>query len=129
MTFALTTGMSKRISTRVKKAGAAVALLSLETALILVLFIIALLAFAYLIRKFMVEHSTGFDQKVFDSLQPYVSERNNKIMLFFTFFGTHTFLIPANLVLIAYFLFIKKHKWFSIKIPVIALSSLGLMFG
>ena len=49
-------------------------------------------------------------------------------MLFFTFLGTHEFLIPANLVLIAYFLFIKKEKWYSIKIPAIALSSLGLMF-
>jgi len=27
-----------------------------------------------------------------------------------------------------YFLFIKKHRWYSIKIPVIALSSLALMF-
>lgn len=50
-------------------------------------------------------------------------------MLFFTFLGTHNFLIPANLLLIAYFLFIKKHKWYSIKIPAIALTSLGLMFG
>lgn len=50
-------------------------------------------------------------------------------MLFFTFLGTHKFLIPANLCLIAYFLFIKRHKWYSIKIPAIALSSLGLMFG
>ena len=49
-------------------------------------------------------------------------------MQFFTFLGTHLFLIPANLMLIAYFLFIKKHKWYSIKIPAIALSSLGLMF-
>jgi membrane-associated phospholipid phosphatase len=57
-----------------------------------------------------------------------VSERNNDIMEVFTFLGTHQFLIPANLSLIAYFLFIKKHKWHSIKIPAIALSSLGLMF-
>ena len=49
-------------------------------------------------------------------------------MLFFTFLGTHNFLIPANLVLIAYFLFIKRHKWYSIKVPAIALTSLALMF-
>ena len=30
--------------------------------------------------------------------------------------------------MIAYFLFIRKHKWYSIKVPAIALSSLGLMF-
>jgi undecaprenyl-diphosphatase len=32
-------------------------------------------------------------------------------------------------VLIAYFLFIKKHRWYSIKVPAIAISSLALMFG
>ena len=57
-----------------------------------------------------------------------MSERNNHIMEFFTFLGTRQFLIPATLLLIAYFIFIKKHKWYSIKIPAIALSSLGLMF-
>ena len=40
----------------------------------------------------------------------------------------HTFLIPANLILVTYFLFIKKHRWYSIKVPVVALSSLLLMF-
>lgn len=46
----------------------------------------------------------------------------------FSFLGAHTFLIPANLTLIAWFLFIKKHRWYSIKVPVIAFSSLLLMF-
>jgi undecaprenyl-diphosphatase len=58
-----------------------------------------------------------------------VSEDNNQVMLFFTYLGRHEFLIPANLILIAYFLFFKKHSWYSIKVPAIALSSLALMFG
>lgn len=33
------------------------------------------------------------------------------------------------MVLIAYFLLVKKNKWYSIKIPAVALSSLALMFG
>lgn len=104
-------------------------LLSAELAVILVLFAVALFALAYLIRKVIVLHQTGFDKSVSAFLGSYVSPRNNDIMLFFTFLGTHRFLIPANLVLIAYFLFIKKHKWYSIKVPAIALSSLALMFG
>ena len=48
-------------------------------------------------------------------------------MDFFTFLGTHYFLIPANLLLALYFL-IKKERWYSIKVPVISLSSLLLMF-
>src|SRR5215203_2041827 len=121
--------MLRHLSRKVKKAWAAIALISLEMLVIIALFITALLSLAYLIRKVIVLQHTGFDESVFSFLQKFVSERNNELMLFFTFLGTHNFLIPANLILIAYFLFIKKHKWYSIKVPAIALTSLGLMFG
>lgn len=121
--------MFRHLSKRVKKAWAAIALLSIEVLVIVALFLTALLAFAYLIRNVIVLQNTGFDQSVFSFLGNYVNERNNDLMLFFTFLGTHKFLIPANLTLIAYFLFIKKHRWYSIKVPAIALTSLGLMFG
>ncbi len=49
-------------------------------------------------------------------------------MLFFTFLGKHQFLIPANILLIFYFLFGTHQNWFSIRVLTIALSSLVLMF-
>ena len=52
---------------------------------------------------------------------------NNNIMTFITFLGTHLFLIPANLILIFYFLLVKKQNWFSIRVITIAISSLVLM--
>jgi undecaprenyl-diphosphatase len=55
--------------------------------------------------------------------------RNNQLMLAITFLGKHQFLIPAHLSLIAYFLFVQKHTWFSIRIASIGLSSLLLMLG
>jgi undecaprenyl-diphosphatase len=121
--------MFKRLSARVKKRWAAIGLLSAEMVLILAVFTVSLFLFAYLIRKVIVLQRTGFDEEVFELLKPFISESNNRLMLFFTFLGTHRFLIPANLLLIAFFLFVKKHKWYSIKVPAIALSSLGLMFG
>jgi len=120
--------MIKRFSAKAKKTTAAIALLSVEMVLILVIFILSLLALAYLIRNVIVLHKTGFDQKVFSYLQRHVSVENNDIMLFFTFLGTHKFLIPANLSLILFFI-LKKHRWYAIKVPAIALSSLALMFG
>jgi undecaprenyl-diphosphatase len=121
--------MFKRFSSKVKKAWASVALLSIEMVLIVAIFLLSLLLFAYLIRRVIVLQRTGFDEHVFSMLQPLISESTNNFMLFVTFLGTHKFLIPANLSLIAYFLFIKRHRWYSIKVPAIALSSLGLMFG
>src|SRR5947209_10497396 len=95
--------------------------------IVLVLFVVALIIFLYTTRKIFVLHKLSFDNKVFSYLKSHVSERNNDIMLFFTFLGSHEFLIPANLLLISYFI-LKKEKWYSIKVPAIALSSLGLMF-
>src|SRR5215204_3165165 len=121
--------MFKKISAKVKKFWAAVALLSLEVLIVLTLFLGSFILFVYMIRRVFFLRNNLFDEKVFAYLQNHVSPENNSIMLFFTFLGKHEFLIPANLILIAYFLFIKKHRWYSIKIPAIALSSLALMFG
>lgn len=121
--------MFKRISARVKKFWAAVALLSLEMFIVLVLFTGSFILFVYMIRRVFFLRNNLFDEKVFTYLNNHVSPENNNLMLFFTFLGKHDFLIPANLILIAYFLFIKKHRWYSIKVPAIALSSLALMFG
>jgi membrane-associated phospholipid phosphatase len=120
--------MITHISRRVKKFWASVALLSVEMIAVLSIFMLSLIAFVYLVRRVFVLGNNAFDQKVFDYLQNYVTPLNNKIMTVFTYLGKHEFLIPANLVLIAYFLFIRKHRWYSIKIPAIALSSLALMF-
>jgi membrane-associated phospholipid phosphatase len=68
------------------------------------------------------------DLEVIKAVGKHTNEQNTKLMSFVTFFGTHKFLIPANLSLIGYFLFIRRHSWFSIRIASIALSSLGLMF-
>ena len=126
--FVALASMIRRLSRVVKKFWAAIALLSVEMTIIIVLFIIALIVFLYLTRRIFVLNKTKLDDRVFAYLKDHVSARNNEIMQFFTFLGTHEFLIPANLLLIAYFIFIKKNKWYSIKVPAIALSSLGLMF-
>jgi undecaprenyl-diphosphatase len=121
--------MFKRISARVKKFWAALALLSVEMIIVLGLFLGALVLFVNMIRRVFFLHNNRFDGKVFTYLDKHVSPENNQVMVFFTYLGRHEFLIPANLLLIAYFLFIKKHKWYSIKVPAIAISSLALMFG
>ena len=68
------------------------------------------------------------DLKVFDLLQPYVGEHRNQQMLALTYLGKHQFLIPANLSLIFFYLFVRRHSWFSIRVASVAISSLLLMF-
>ena len=87
--------------------------------------VIAILVF--LVRKPLRKYKP-IDLGVFDRLSKHVNPRRNKFMLFITLLGKHQFLIPANLILIAFFLFIGKHNWFSVRVGAIALSSLALMF-
>ena len=120
--------MIRRVRTRISKIWASVALLSIELLIVIAIFFASLVAFIYLVRRVFFLKNNDFDQAVFNALDPFVTARNNDFMMFITFLGTHEFLIPANLILLTYFLFIKKHKWYSIKIPAIALTSLLLMF-
>ena len=86
--------------------------------------IITLIVFS--IRKTIRKHKP-IDMLIFEKIKPGVNAINNKIMLFITFLGKHQFLIPANLILIFYFLLVKKQTWFSIRVITIAISSLVLM--
>lgn len=119
--------MRKYISTKVKKAWASLALLSAELVLVLVLFVLSVLVFAFLVFRVIRLKEEKFDLTVFRGLEPFINDTNTSLMKFITFFGTHTFLIPANLMVIAYFLFIRKHRWYSIKVPVVAIGSVVAM--
>jgi len=92
-----------------------------------VLFAAVIGILVFLVRKRIRKYKPA-DLAVFDRLQRWVSPANNRAMLFFSFLGSHKFLIPANLLLIFFFLFSLHQSWFSIRVITIALSSLVLMF-
>ena len=98
-----------------------------ETLLSLLLFAATIAILVFLIRKPMRKYKP-MDLAIFDRLQPWTTPYKNKFMLFITFLGKHQFLIPANLLLIFYFLLARQQTWFSIRVATIALSSLVLMF-
>ena len=120
--------MIRQVREKISKFWASLALLSLEILVIAALFLGAFVGFVFIVRRVFHTGDTQLDYKVFNYLSQYVNETNNGIMQGITFLGKHEFLIPANLLLIFYFLVVKKHKWYSIKVPAIALSSLALMF-
>jgi membrane-associated phospholipid phosphatase len=121
--------MRRYIDSGKKRIGAIIALLSFELVTVLLLFFLSIIGFAYLVNRVIRLKETNFDMSVFTFIRPYISEAMTSFMVFITFLGTHKFLIPANLILIAYFLFIKKHRWYSIKVPVVAIGSVSIMLG
>lgn len=120
--------MRRQLRNAGKRIWKEITLLSTELIIVLLLFIVSVFVFARAVDIIFVEKKTDFDHRVFEWLRPYVTDTNTSVMLFFTNLGKHTFLIPANLLLIAYFLFVRKHKWFSIRVSAVAISSLCLMF-
>ena len=110
-----------------KKILSEIKLFSLEIFVLLGIFIISLSVFIIIARMVFEGRLQNFDNKALAFIAGYVTNVNTNVMEGFTFLGTHTFLIPANLLITAWFLFIKKRHWYSIKVPAVALSSLLLM--
>jgi membrane-associated phospholipid phosphatase len=74
------------------------------------------------------DKSTAFDERIFSLINPHINDSNTRLMRFITFFGSPPFLLSANVVLICIFLFIKTHRWYSVKIAAIALTSTAVLF-
>lgn len=110
-----------------KKFWKGVATISIELLFAMSVFTTGLVALVLSLRPLMRQHK-GIDLSVFEWLARFTTEGLNKFMVFTTFFATHPFLIPANILLILYFLFISKKSWHSIRIAAIALSSLVFTF-
>lgn len=102
-------------------------IVSAEMLSTMAIFTCAVAGLVFSIRPAMRRHKKT-DLAVFDFAGKHTNESNTKAMLAVTHLANHKFLVPANLSLIFYFLFIRKRTWFSIRVASIALSSLGLMF-
>jgi undecaprenyl-diphosphatase len=111
-----------------RKFWARVTLLSVELIVVLIAFFSGLAAFIIIAKMIFLEKREAFDSRIFSFLERHINNVNTSLMQFFSFLGSHYFLIPANIAIAAFFLFIKKHTWYSIKVPVISLSGLIVMF-
>jgi undecaprenyl-diphosphatase len=112
---------------RIRKLFASIALLSIELIIVLIIFVIALFALGFIVNGIFGLKNTSFDANAFDLVRPYISTTNTQIMRFITFFATGEFLVPANLLLALFFL-LKKHRWYSLRIPVVSLGSFIVMW-
>src|SRR5690242_1019968 len=92
----------------------------------LLLFIVIISVIVFLTRK-PLRKFKHIDLLIFDKVSRLESKAMTRFMLFITFLGKHQFLIPANLIVLFYFLFVSRHSWFSVRVAAISLSSLLLM--
>lgn len=92
----------------------------------LIIFVSSIAILVFLIRKPLRQYKP-VDLAIFDKVSTVVTNGRTRFMQAITLLGKHQFLIPANLILIFYFLWIPRQNWYSISVATIALSSLALM--
>ena len=102
--------------------------LSLEILVLAFLFFICLWVLLTVANMVFADKNTSFDEHIFTLIHPYINSRNTAILKFITFFGSHYFLLPANLLLAAVFLFYKDQRKYSLKIVAISLTSTMMLF-
>lgn len=103
-------------------------ILTKEMLIALVIFAASLVTFIVIAYRVFLLDKTGADQAAFSFAKSLVSDTTTSIMRFFTFFGSHYFLIPANILLAIIYLLRKKSRY-TIKVAAIAITSLLIMQG
>lgn len=102
--------------------------ISLRLLIIAALLLLTLFVFWRIADEIVLEHESNFDNFIFQKLSFLTSPFTTSLMLFFTFFGSNIFLLPAYILLTAYFLFFKKNTKVSLNIVAIGISSTALLF-
>lgn len=92
-----------------------------------VLFLATLFAFVSIADEIVLENNSRFDQSISQKILSFESPGATSMMEFFTFFGSHSFLFPAYILLILFYFF-KKETRLALDIIMVGLSSTGILF-
>ncbi|MBB6612228.1 phosphatase PAP2 family protein [Pontibacter sp. Tf4] len=109
-----------------KKLAASIALFTVELVFVWLLFIACVVVFFYISSQIVQGDELGVDQAAFNFAASIASPGFSNFIEGITFFASRQFLTPAALLLVAYFVFVRKHRWYSLKVPVVALGSITL---
>ena len=99
---------------------------TVELVLVWLLFLACIISFLYIGAEIIQGDTLGVDEAAFSFAGDIASPALDKFIKFITFFASRQFLTPAALLLVAYFLFVRRHRWYSLKVPVVALGSISL---
>lgn len=84
--------------------------------------------FLWLCVKVYNQQTFDFDNDIFLWCHKYESTSLTNLAIAVTFLGSQTFLLPANIILGLWFLFLHKKKAYAWKIALVSLSSSGFLF-
>lgn len=102
--------------------------LSLSVLVMIALFLLCLWGVFAMADMVFEDKGVAFDQHIFDLIRPLVSSTLTNVMLVITFLGSQNFLLPANILLILYYLLVRENKKGAFQILTISLTSVIAMF-
>ena len=111
------------MTTLFKRFIAAITLISLELAILAGVAFVCVVVFLFMAKTVFIDQDHAFDRAVFDFARSHTSSGFTAFMKFVTFFASKNFLIYGSLSLAVIFMFFKKHRWYSLKVPVVAAGS------
>ncbi|MGI8634063.1 MAG: phosphatase PAP2 family protein [Segetibacter sp.] len=97
--------------------------ISVRIIIVLAVLAVFIAALYFLTDEIVLEGETAFDDRVYTFFQRFQTPGTTSLMLFFTFFGSIKFLLPAYLLLSCYFIFFKKNSIRSFNVAAIGISS------
>lgn len=83
--------------------------------------------FVYIADEIVLEKQTVFDQTIYTAISPLHTALSTRVMTGFTFFGSHLFLFPAYIILIAV-LWLKSKKRLALMVISVGLTSTAVLF-
>ena len=101
--------------------------ISLRLIVVILSFLLALGAFYIVTDEAVLENETWFDTLVFQKISPLTSPAVTRVMTAITFFGSSYFLLPAYIILTAYYLFFKRNTRLSLNVSAVGLTSAGIL--
>lgn len=120
--------MAEELTREEKKIADKAIIITKEMLMALLIFMASLVTFIVIAFRVFALDKTGADNRAFAFAESLVSDRLTVVMNFFTFFGSHYFLIPANILLAVIYLLRRKSRY-TLKVAAIALTSLLIMMG
>ncbi|MBC6988474.1 phosphatase PAP2 family protein [Hymenobacter sp. BT491] len=97
-----------------------------EFAITLILGVLGVVAFLALSREVFDQDAATFDANAFGWAQHLLGAKRQQWVEAVTFFASRNFIVVAALALIGYFLLLRRHRWYTLMVPVVALGGISL---
>ncbi|QIX62623.1 phosphatase PAP2 family protein [Hymenobacter sp. BT18] len=105
---------------------AGAALFLTEFALVLLVGVLGVAGFLYISREVLDQDAAPFDEAAFRWTKAFFGAGRQPWVEAITFLASRNFIVPASLALIAWFLVLRRHRWYTLMVPVVALGGICL---